>query len=566
VTKNFSSRLEAAMSKFSQQEILFSEKLSRIDLGSIKTELKKSNLKLINVYRNHNFESLIPFVDLYSSYADDGYRFNIGDYDSSLCFSSYNDAANLELVWFDFTLIDGLKGSDLLEWFVDRIDYLRVLSNKPILILPVFKGVLTSSELVSCLDKKPGVYVVNLAEYVSSQNSTLTQERLYKLAGTKICNEAQMILARALALSWLPSFFRPELKAVLFDLDNTLHKGVLGEDGIEGVVLTRAHKELQQYAKFLLKQGIFLGLISKNDEYDVKKLFKIRVDYPLKIEDFSVLDVSWGSKSDAISRASEKLRISTDSILYVDDNPGELASVLSEVQGINLVFAHDNPVITKIAIEYFPGIWRWKVGADDLKRIDDLKAIDRRRDFEKKLTNKSDYFEKLKISLDFYYDDIETLERASQLSSKTNQFNLSTKRLDEIEINARMKSSSSSVVMISLSDYLSDSGQIALVIGEMIDFKLVITELCISCRAMGRGLESSIILYAIKNMGLYRMGMTIYFDYKIEARNSPAIDWLKGLGAKINENNNSQFVLDSKTVDMFDVPKELKVSLNGKKL
>lgn len=554
------------MSKFSQQEILFSEKLSRIDLGSIKTELKKSNLKLINVYRNHNFESLIPFVDLYSSYADDGYRFNIGDYDSSLCFSSYNDAANLELVWFDFTLIDGLKGSDLLEWFVDRIDYLRVLSNKPILILPVFKGVLTSSELVSCLDKKPGVYVVNLAEYVSSQNSTLTQERLYKLAGTKICNEAQMILARALALSWLPSFFRPELKAVLFDLDNTLHKGVLGEDGIEGVVLTRAHKELQQYAKFLLKQGIFLGLISKNDEYDVKKLFKIRVDYPLKIEDFSVLDVSWGSKSDAISRASEKLRISTDSILYVDDNPGELASVLSEVQGINLVFAHDNPVITKIAIEYFPGIWRWKVGADDLKRIDDLKAIDRRRDFEKKLTNKSDYFEKLKISLDFYYDDIETLERASQLSSKTNQFNLSTKRLDEIEINARMKSSSSSVVMISLSDYLSDSGQIALVIGEMIDFKLVITELCISCRAMGRGLESSIILYAIKNMGLYRMGMTIYFDYKIEARNSPAIDWLKGLGAKINENNNSQFVLDSKTVDMFDVPKELKVSLNGKKL
>jgi predicted enzyme involved in methoxymalonyl-ACP biosynthesis len=128
-----------------------------------------------------------------------------------------------------------------------------------------------------------------------------------------------------------------------------------------------------------------------------------------------------------------------------------------------------------------------------------------------------------------------------------------------------MKSSSSSVVMISLSDYLSDSGQIALVIGEMIDFKLVITELCISCRAMGRGLESSIILYAIKNMGLYRMGMTIYFDYKIEARNSPAIDWLKGLGAKINENNNSQFVLDSKTVDMFDVPKELKVSLNGKK-
>ena len=566
MTKNFSSRLEAAMSKFSQQEILFSEKLSRIDLGSIKTELKKSNLKLINVYRNHNFESLIPFVDLYSSYADDGYRFNIGDYDSSLCFSSYNDAANLELVWFDFTLIDGLKGSDLLEWFVDRIDYLRVLSNKPILILPVFKGVLTSSELVSCLDKKPGVYVVNLAEYVSSQNSTLTQERLYKLAGTKICNEAQMILARALALSWLPSFFRPELKAVLFDLDNTLHKGVLGEDGIEGVVLTRAHKELQQYAKFLLKQGIFLGLISKNDEYDVKKLFKIRVDYPLKIEDFSVLDVSWGSKSDAISRASEKLRISTDSILYVDDNPGELASVLSEVQGINLVFAHDNPVITKIAIEYFPGIWRWKVGADDLKRIDDLKAIDRRRDFEKKLTNKSDYFEKLKISLDFYYDDIETLERASQLSSKTNQFNLSTKRLDEIEINARMKSSSSSVVMISLSDYLSDSGQIALVIGEMIDFKLVITELCISCRAMGRGLESSIILYAIKNMGLYRMGMTIYFDYKIEARNSPAIDWLKGLGAKINENNNSQFVLDSKTVDMFDVPKELKVSLNGKKL
>ena len=564
MTKNFSSRLEVAMSKFSQQEILFTEKLSRIDLGSIKTELKKSNLKLINVYRNHNFESLIPFVELYSSYAEDGYQFNISDYDNSLFFSSFNDNAHLELIWFDFTLIDELKGGDLSEWFIDRVDYLRLLSNKPILILSVFGNELMPSELVSSLDKKPGVYIVNLAEYLSGQNSTIFQERLFKFAGTKISNNAQLILARALALSWLPSIFRPELKAVLFDLDNTLHKGVLGEDGIEGVVLTRAHKELQQYAKFLLNQGIFLGLISKNDEDDVRSLFKIRADYPLKIQDFSIVDISWGSKSAAILKASEKLRISVDSILYVDDNPGELASILREIEGINLVFAHHNPFITKIAIENFPGIWRWRVGADDLKRIDDLKAVERRRDFEKNLTNQSDYFEKLKISLDFYYDDIKTLERASQLSSKTNQFNLSTKRLDEIKINAMMKSNSSSVVMISLSDYLSDSGQIALVIGEMIDFSLVITEFCISCRAMGRGLESAIILYAIKNMGLYRRGMTIYFDYKIEARNSPAIDWLKALGAKINENNNSQYVLDSKIVDMFDLPKGLKVGLNAK--
>lgn len=563
--KTLSNMLESAIKKFSQQEILFCEKPSRTNLSSIQIEFKKNNHKLINVYRNHNFESLIPFVNLYSSYAEDGYRFNVGDYDSSLCYSSFNDAANLELVWFDLTLIDGLKGRDLLEWFVERIDYLRVLSNKPILILPVFRGELTSSELVSCLNKKPGVYVVNLVEYVSSQNSTLIQERLYKLAGTKICNEAQLILARALALNWLPSFFKPELKAVLFDLDNTLHKGVLGEDGIDGVVLTNAHKELQHYAKLLLKQGIFLGLISKNDESDVKNLFKSRVDYPLKIEDFSILDISWGSKAAAILKASEKLRISTDSILYIDDNPGELASILSEVQGINLVFAHHNPLITKIAIESFPGIWRWKVGADDLKRIDDLKAIDRRKDFEKNLANKSDYFEKLKISLDFYYDDVATLERASQLSSKTNQFNLSTKRLDQIAIHARMKSNSSSVVMISLSDYLSDSGQIALIIGEIVDFKLVITELCISCRAMGRGLESAIILYSIKNMDLYEEGMAIYFDYKIEARNAPAIDCLKALGAKVNKNNDGQYVLDSKIVDMFDLPKELKVSLNGKK-
>src|SRR5690606_20408691 len=102
------------------------------------------------------------------------------------------------------------------------------------------------------------------------------------------------------------------VKAVAVDLDHTLHKGVLGEDGFDGVLLTPGHAALQHHIQLLRQQGIFIGLVSRNVLSDVESLFSQRKDYPLRWTDFSAVEVSWGDKAEALERIARTLRISTD--------------------------------------------------------------------------------------------------------------------------------------------------------------------------------------------------------------------------------------------------------------
>ena len=159
------------------------------------------------------------------------------------------------------------------------------------------------------------------------------------MAGTPVSNAAQPLLARKLACHWIPATIFPPIKAVALDLDNTLHDGVLGEDGIQGVQLTPAHQALQHFIKSLQQRGIFIALLSRNEPIDVEALFAQRDDYPLRWDDFSVTEISWGDKAAAINRIAKALRVAADSILFVDDNPGELASVAAQLPQVHTVYA-----------------------------------------------------------------------------------------------------------------------------------------------------------------------------------------------------------------------------------
>ena len=155
-----------------------------------------------------------------------------------------------------------------------------------------------------------------------------------------------MLISEDLGLNYIPACLKTPIKAVVFDLDNTLYKGVLGEDGINGIELSEGHRKLQEKVVALSKQGFFICIASKNNEEDVVEMFKKRDDFPLKLEHITKLCVSWNSKADSIKEIQKFLNIGISDMLFVDDNIGELATVKAEHSLINEIHAKDDAQIT----------------------------------------------------------------------------------------------------------------------------------------------------------------------------------------------------------------------------
>jgi FkbH-like protein len=378
----------------------------------------------------------------------------------------------------------------------------------------------------SLADSIPAVYFADMQAASTQADVALLDSRSAIMAGTQVSNAAQVVLARKLACHWLPGALLPPIKAVALDLDNTLHAGILGEDGIHGVKLTPGHAELQYYIKSLQQRGIFITLVSRNEYSDVEALFAERGDYPLRWEDFSAVEVSWGDKPAALERIAKTLRIAHDAVLFVDDNPGELARAAMRLPQIHTLYAHPNASQTTRAVHYYPGLWRWKVEEDDSKRILDLKANAERESLAEHVTDTTDYFRSLQINLTFSYDDKSQITRLADLCHKTNQFNLAMRRFNQTEVVEHMDLEDTCVASVQLGDRLSDSGVIAVFIAERHGKELRIEELCISCRALGRQLEDNIILVALRDMPIFKGCQEVAFRVQHGPRNQPALDWL----------------------------------------
>ncbi|OJI04682.1 HAD-IIIC family phosphatase [Polynucleobacter sp. MWH-Adler-W8] len=521
--------IENSMQHFDAQEILFAEHLSRLDL--LKLDLSKEHGKkiVVNIWRTHGFEPLIPLMKPFFDFQGWHVDFNISGYDDTLMFEGRKDAS-LDIVWLDsIRALGQVDFREWVNWLAERIMNLRKRSSAPIILATWIEGVEQVKRLQALVDAVPGVYFANLLELQDEISGPFIDIRSEKLAGTPLGRVAQLEIARKLACHWMPAALSSSIKAVILDLDNTLHSGVLGEDGVDGVKLMPGHLAFQKYIKSLGEKGIFLALVSKNELADVKELFEKRDDYPLRLEDFSAVEVSWAPKSDAIKRVAKTLRIAPDAMLFVDDNPGELANVISGVTQIHTLYAHEDAFLTSRAVHNYPALWRWRLEEDDAKRILDLKANAERELLSENISDPSEYFRGLKVGLIYRYDPLEQLTRITDLCNKTNQFNLAIQRFNQVEIAERLKSKAASIATVQLTDRLSDSGVIAIIVASKKNTQLVVEELCISCRAMGRRLEDTIVLQALKGMSIIDGCTEVIFKVSHGPRNQPALDWLADL-------------------------------------
>lgn len=511
---------------FELQKMLFETPISRTNLLNYKA--KSDELFNIVIYRNHSFELVEHTLPAYLDYAGMKVNYTYSDYDDSLSFVDVDTTADLIILWID---CGRYKAANINQFILDRIFYLKEIYLGKILYIP-FRGS-TLSELDNL------IYQYNLHNVEVKLGGNYYDERLEKFTGTYLSSSACMEIAKDLGLNYLPVILKPALKALVVDLDNTLYKGVLGEDGINGVSIENGFADLQQVIKEYGEQGLFVCVVSKNNMSDVQKLFEQRTDFPLRLNNFTKVCASWDSKSSSIKSIAKYLNIHTNSMLFIDDNPGEIISVLSECEGIHYILANENPDITKEIVENYPGLMKLTATQEDKIRKKDTVANDERKKLKTTLSF-DEYLKSLNIQLKYVVNNKAELARIVELSNKTNQFIFSYKRYSLAQMEALMDAPDAAVVSVSLADKLSDSGLIGVCVLKRTSKSVCLEECFVSCRALGRGLDEAIVLGAIKIGMDYLQISKLSVLFEKGERNLPA-DKFKNEYLLKYENREDQF-------------------------
>ena len=309
--------------------------------------------------------------------------------------------------------------------------------------------------------------------------------------------------------SWLKNQIRSiELKrkkCLVLDLDNTLWGGILGEDGIDGIQIGNTYPGnaflfFQQAILELKKRGIILAVCSKNNEEDVFDLWDNHSDILLKKEDFIVCKINWNDKSDNIFEISKELNIGLDSIVFIDDNPSEREFVKKALPD---VIVPDFPIEPYFLPEFFNDILENYFSAYNLTDEDYNKSIQyesniSRNNFFKKFTDKNKFISELGIILSIEEINDSNISRFAQMTQKTNQFNLTTKRYTDIEINSFRNNGL--VYGLRVKDKFGDNGITGLIMIKINKQEAIIDSFLLSCRILGKKIEVEFMKYVLLNL------------------------------------------------------------------
>lgn len=287
-------------------------------------------------------------------------------------------------------------------------------------------------------------------------------------------------------------------KVLVLDLDNTLWGGVIGEDGADKIVLGRetpvaeAYTAFQDYCLSLRERGVLLAVCSKNDE-EVAKLGFSHPDSVLKLEHFSAFKANWEAKHENILAISHELNLGVDSFVFVDDNPAERAIVEAQIPSVAVPNVGDEVAKYASVIEaerYFEPLL---LGKEDLSRAKLYQENTQRANLKQRFANYGEYLDSLGMTAEIGFFNSTYVERITQLTNKSNQFNLTTRRYTVAEIESIMSDGGYIGIYGKLIDRFGDNGLISVILGRVDENELHLDVWLMSCRVLKREMEIAML-------------------------------------------------------------------------
>lgn len=326
-------------------------------------------------------------------------------------------------------------------------------------------------------------------------------------------------------------------KVIVLDCDNTLWKGVCGEDGYDGIQITENYKFLQNFLIEQFNSGKLICLCSKNNEKDIDSVFDKRPDMILKKKHIISARINWNTKSENLKSIISELNLSPDSFVFIDDNPVECAEVrinCPEVITLNLPRnKNDIPLFLK-------NIWLFDIKGiteEDKKRTGFYKSNILRNQYKKTSSTLKDFINGLNLKISVTEADESQLDRAAQLTFRTNQFNFTTIRRNESEIRTLLNKGNYHCLLTEVSDRFGDYGITGMLLYSVFNGRIIVDTLLLSCRVFGKGVEYK-ILSELGKRGLKENIREVEIKYISSSKNKPALDFINSLtpsGRKRNE-------------------------------
>lgn len=287
-------------------------------------------------------------------------------------------------------------------------------------------------------------------------------------------------------------------KCLVLDCDNTLWGGIIGEDGIDGIALGpdspgREFVDFQSAILELYHQGVILAINSKNNLDDVMEVLRDHPHMLLKEKHFANIQANWNDKPSNMTEIAKELNIGIDSFVFLDDNPAERSMIRQMLPEICTIDLPDNPCLYAQTLRQSNEFAKADLTPDDLKRGQIYAAQRQRSKAQKKCLNLNDFLKSLDMAATIHKASDADIKRISQLSQRTNQFNLTTKRYSESQITDMLADDSKYVYVLKLKDKFGDNGTVGLAIIAKDADKWRIDTFLMSCRVIGRGAEDALL-------------------------------------------------------------------------
>ncbi len=287
-------------------------------------------------------------------------------------------------------------------------------------------------------------------------------------------------------------------KALVVDLDGTLWGGVVGEDGPNGIQLGveypgNAYLALQKAILDLTRRGILLAVCSKNNPEDVREVLDKHPHMILRQSHFAALRINWQDKVRNLREIATELNIGIDSLAFLDDNPVERALVQEEIPEITVIELPKNPEQYVDALRATPVFERLTLSAEDSERSRYYAEDRQRKELENSTASLEDFYRSLQMEVEIRQVTPETLARIAQLTQKTNQFNLTTRRYSEQQISEYASHPDYQIFAMRVRDRFGDNGLVGVTILHFGDDACEIDTFLLSCRVIGRTVETALL-------------------------------------------------------------------------
>lgn len=343
----------------------------------------------------------------------------------------------------------------------------------------------------------------------------LHDERFWYAGRIRLTGGAFDAIARELG-SLLTAHSGAARKVLVVDGDNTLWGGVLGEDGPDGIALSeeglgKAYRDFQHAIKAVKETGVLLALCSKNNDSEVRELFAGHPMMVLSHDDFAATKVGWSPKVASLAQMAEELSLGLDAFVVVDDSPVERAMIRERLTEVAVPDFPGDPallkswLLAKVVPEYFPRLF---LTDEDLHRSERYRANAARRELAQGL-DLDGFIRGLAIRVRVRVDDMSSCRRIAQLTQKTNQFNLTTRRYSEAEVAGFIAAPDCAVFTLDYEDRFGMEGTVGVAISRSGSEIATIDTFLLSCRVIGRNVEfallAEVVSHAMREWGLSRV-------------------------------------------------------------